>query len=387
MLAPRLPAAVLAALCLLFVACGDDAPSAAERESAAEAERARKEAEKDLEDARAELEAARKALEEAEKALDDAPTPEEEAKAKSELDAAKKQLDDAKKELEGQAQMGPYVAAIGVPTGDTYATYTAVSPRIDGTITQQFLKRGLESAGWLSPSSYDGSIFVPGGSTPKITKYTVDDQGRMVEGQTINFSGVGLENVDQGPIIGETMISPTKAYAIDDKNRRIVVWNPSTMELTGKVIDFAAAAKKPTEAQPEYALQLFHAPGFVKTRGNRTFMPIRWTNWTAETPDKIIWRSAGLLVFDNEKDEFVHLLQDERLIDRSHAQSTSLARKCFGARAGARAVGCGRRALLQLDHALRPRILRELGERRRHRPEGSGTHAIPALDRHHLSGR
>jgi hypothetical protein len=208
-----------------------------------------------------------------------------------------------------------YLAAIATLTTDSATTYTATVPAIDGTIVQHFLKRGLESDGYGSPSSFDGAVYVPQGADPSIKKFTVNVDGTLTEIDTISFAGEGIAHVGNGPRIGETMIDAEKAYLFDTATLRAVVWDPKRMVLTGDVIDLAEVVKEPVAGAPDYAPALFVEAGFVKQVGDLMFVPVRWQNWSAETPDKIIYPLGGLLVIDTAKDEVVHLLTDERLVD------------------------------------------------------------------------
>jgi hypothetical protein len=207
-----------------------------------------------------------------------------------------------------------YLAALATPTADSATTYTVTAPAIDGTIMQYFLKHGLEVDGWASPSSYDGSIFVPRGSAQSITKYGVAADGTLEEGDTISFAGEGVTSVDCGPLLGETLVSRDKAYLFDSSNRAII-WNPERMELSGGVIEFNDLLREVVADTPEYSPQIFIQPGFVKQVGNYMFVPVRWQNWSAETPNEIIYPLGGLLVLDTERDEVVRLLTDPRIID------------------------------------------------------------------------
>ncbi|MGC4087942.1 MAG: DUF4374 domain-containing protein [Polyangiaceae bacterium] len=208
-----------------------------------------------------------------------------------------------------------YLAAISTRTADAYVTYSAATPAIDGTIVQHFLKRSVETAGHLYPSSFDGQVFVPQGKAASITKFSANADGTLAEGDTVSFAGAGVTDVLVGPIIGQTMIDAQKAYFFDNANYRALIWNPSSMELTGDAIDFAELLKEPVLDAPGYSPQIFTMPGFVKQVDNLMFVPVRWQNWSAETPDKILYHSAGLLIIDTEKDQVVRLLRDERLID------------------------------------------------------------------------
>jgi hypothetical protein len=158
-------------------------------------------------------------------------------------------------------------------------------------------------------------VYVPRGDDPSITKYGVNADGTLEPSQTLGFAALGIKNVSAGPLVGETLISAEKAYLFDSANFRAIVWNPSTMELTGTTIELADIVREPVRDNPDYKPSIFVSPGFVKQVGNRMFVPVRWTNWEAEEPNRILFPLGGLLVIDTDKDEVVHLLQDPRIID------------------------------------------------------------------------
>ncbi len=207
-----------------------------------------------------------------------------------------------------------YLAALATPTADSATTYTVTTPAIDGTIMQYFLKHGLEVDGWASPSSYDGNVFIPHGADPSITKFTVGADGTLEEGDTVSFAGEGVTYVGTGPLVGETLVRRDKAYLFDSSFRAIV-WNPERMELGDREIDFSSTLKSIVADAPGYTPQIFVEPGFVKQVGKLMFVPVRWNDWSAETPDRIIYPLGGLLILDTERDEVVHLLTDPRIID------------------------------------------------------------------------
>jgi hypothetical protein len=220
---------------------------------------------------------------------------------------------DPAEEASGEAPK--YLAALATQNADAYTTYSVTTPAIDGTIVQHFLKRGLETNGYVYPTSYAGSVYVPHDVDPSITKYGVNPDGTLDEGPTISFAGSGVTTVSDGPIIGQTMVSAEKAYLFDSANFQAVIWNPEAMELTGETIDFADVVKAPVQDAPAYSPQIFIHAGFVKQVDNLMFVPVRWQNWSAEHPSDIIYPSGGLLVFDTNENEVVHLLQDPRIID------------------------------------------------------------------------
>jgi hypothetical protein len=209
------------------------------------------------------------------------------------------------------ASRGPYLGSstFSIP-GNAWSSYTAVVPDV-GDTTDATLRSGVETLGWIAPSSYRGTVFVPGGSTPTITKYTTDPQGRLVRGAAISFAGEGVTSVASGPEIGRDMITPDKAYMFDGPNSRVVIWNPTTMELTGKSIDLKPLVGAPIAGKADFTASIMGK--WARQRGDRMFVAVRWANFKAAPVEFV--KSAGLLILDTKNDTVVSLLQDERLAD------------------------------------------------------------------------
>jgi hypothetical protein len=205
-----------------------------------------------------------------------------------------------------------YVGSLSVMAVDSNpASYTAVLPEI-GAETDSYLRMGIESVGYVVPSTYDGHVFMPGGATPELTKYTVDERGRFNEVGRISLAASGVTRVDKAPVIGVDMVAPDKAYFYNRNSYEIMIWNPSSMELTGKVINLEAALTAGISEGWIPNVFLNYGDGFAVQRGNRLFIPVSWRNW--DVPD-VFLPTAGLIVIDTDNDTFVHLLRDERLAD------------------------------------------------------------------------
>jgi hypothetical protein len=207
---------------------------------------------------------------------------------------------------------GPYLVSLStMTTSDMPSSYSAVVPTLDDA-TDGRVRMGIETAGYVTPSSHGGAVYMPGGATPQITRYTVDASGKFAASGVVSFAALGVKSVRKGPVIGVDMISPDKAYYYNDTTYQIFVWNPRTMEVTGKTIDLAAVLRADIPAGWNPQVFLTYGDGFAKQRGNRLFIPVSWRNWNA--PD-VFYRSAGLLVIDTDNDKLVHLLRDDRLAD------------------------------------------------------------------------
>jgi hypothetical protein len=210
-------------------------------------------------------------------------------------------------------ERGRYMGTIGLSLpGDLQTSHTAVVPRL-GATTSADLQRGVETAGFVMASAYDGFVYIPGGSSPTITKYATDEAGRLTEVGEVSFAAYGVSNVSRGPFIGSDMVAPDKAYYFDVSTLQLIIWNPLSMEITGNVVDLAEVLTGSIE--PQWAVRAFlnYGEGFARQRGNRLFVPVRWQN--ADDVSGFVRPRAGLLVLDTETDSVVHLLQDDRIAD------------------------------------------------------------------------
>lgn len=74
-----------------------------------------------------------------------------------------------------------------------------------------------------------GKVFVADGETPKVTRYSIADDGTLVAEGEVNFSAYGVATTAFWNAI---WVSEQKAYMVNGQGA-VVVWNPSTMAITG----------------------------------------------------------------------------------------------------------------------------------------------------------
>jgi hypothetical protein len=192
--------------------------------------------------------------------------------------------------------------SIEIP-GSEWSSYTALVREVSDA-TNDSLRGGIETPGWLAPATYQGAIYIPNHEAATLTKYTTDDNGALIQGATLSFMRFGIT------WIAPVFIAPDKAYLFDDANRQVIVWNPTTMELADKTIDVSPLVSPPVADKPGFQPSML--ANYGRSRGERLFVPVRWTNWDAADPFLL---SAGLLVIDTTTDTPIRLLQDERLTD------------------------------------------------------------------------
>jgi hypothetical protein len=134
----------------------------------------------------------------------------------------------------------------------------------------------IEGAGWFA---------IGNGEAPIITRYTINDQGRLVEAASLSLLNYGVER------LGDTLyvVSPTKMYYPDREGQRLIIIDPRAMEITGEV-DLGETGRAGFLSLYSYA----HLE-----RGGDILFSVAWIDWN-ET-DSILGET-GLVVLDTETD-------------------------------------------------------------------------------------
>lgn len=203
--------------------------------------------------------------------------------------------------------------------GSIQTTYSAIVQGVDDA-TDAALRAGYETPARVFPTAHDGAIYIPAGSSPTITKYTVGEGGRLVEGATISFAATGITQVLDGPRMGSDMVAADKAYLLDPQALEFVIWDPSSMTLTGEAIDVSALLTEAFPDQSAYQPRIFLQRGTTRYRDGRMFVPVRWQNNDLDPP---YIAAAGMIVIDTETDQVVDLLVDDRLWDTIYTVMTA----------------------------------------------------------------
>jgi hypothetical protein len=145
-------------------------------------------------------------------------------------------------------------------------------------------------------AAYDLGWFAFGeGESPTISRYTLDAQGALKKDASISLQGHGVQG------LWDTIyfVSPTKAYYPDRDGTQLIVWNPTTMEITGQI--------ELSETAREGYLALYGYSAIE--RGDKLLISVGWFDWN-ET-DSVL-PATGLLVVDTVSDEVVRFDVDER---------------------------------------------------------------------------
>jgi hypothetical protein len=196
-------------------------------------------------------------------------------------------------------EAGPaYVVATRVWSDDGAAvtSYFNVVSSLDAETTVD-TDRGLEVAGAAKLYAVEGIgwFAVGGGEDPTITRYTLSEEGSLVEGDKLSLLDYGVQGLWDTLYV----VSETKMYYPDRAGGRLIVLNPKEMTVDG-VISLP-------ETQREGFLSLYGYTPVI--RDDKLLFTVGWFDW--EENDEILGET-GLVVLNTEDDSVERFDVDTR---------------------------------------------------------------------------
>jgi hypothetical protein len=193
---------------------------------------------------------------------------------------------------------GPlYLIAASFITGDQTETYLVTSPSFDETTTIDPTD-GPQLLGGIVPVVRNGSVYAPDSNGPVLVRYDVGTDGRLVRGAELSFAGVGMTSLSGWHVHA---VSDTKGYVFDPAGPRVIVWNPSTMALTGTEIDVSLVGRDGWTPNLNFE---FMGP---RRRGSELVVPVSWQDQDGNSRF-----ASGVAIIDTETDQLVSVDEDER---------------------------------------------------------------------------
>jgi hypothetical protein len=197
----------------------------------------------------------------------------------------------------GELGRGEYVISTTLfsPDGDATSLVTLVEdPAAPSSLDTS---RSLEVGGAAALFGGDGrGVFALGSSdSPTITRYEVSETGELIEGARMSLAGLGFSSgFKRANLV--PFLSASKAYWLDDITSQGVIWDPSTMTISGT---FSLEGAERDDAVFEL--------GEAVVRDGLVYVSGAYRN-EDETEGGI----AVALVIDGDTDEVVEVASDER---------------------------------------------------------------------------
>lgn len=175
------------------------------------------------------------------------------------------------------------------------ASYVPLVPSLD--VRRIGLGDAKELDGRASAAKVGKWLFLASSSEPVVTRYTVDEDGALTEAGRLNFSNYGVPEFFAIDAWGAVFVNAEKAYIFNGSDGGHVIWNPTTMRITGEI-------PAPGIVQKGYNLE-----SVAVIRGNRMYRIFTFLNY--ETWE-FLAEPQYLAVYDVEQDELVELVEEAR---------------------------------------------------------------------------
>lgn len=147
-------------------------------------------------------------------------------------------------------------------------------------------------------ATFEGAVFIGSPDEPRVTRYTVDDRGGLIEGASISFANYGVHtgSLDAWNV---NFIRSDKAYLFNFEEGNTLIWDPSEMEIVGEI-------PAPDELVPQEGWAISGSPGLV--RGNRLFRSLH-----TEDYDSYGYSQDSLLaIYDIDDDSLLEVVPQTR---------------------------------------------------------------------------
>lgn len=138
---------------------------------------------------------------------------------------------------DGGGETPLYAISTFVNTGGANQSYLVLT---DSVSREQHIdvKEGIElpGASSLAVGAPRGkALFVTGDAAATMTRYDLDASGKLVAGKTVSFQDQGSTGQLAAYSSQYMFVSETKAYYLDARTYKAVIWNPKDMTLTGSI--------------------------------------------------------------------------------------------------------------------------------------------------------
>lgn len=193
---------------------------------------------------------------------------------------------------------GPlYLVAASFLSGDQTETYLVTSPTFDET-TVIDPTNGPQLLGGIVPVVHGGSVYAPDSNGPVLVRFDVGPGNVLVRGAELSFAGVGMTSLNGWHV---HVVSDTKGYVFDPSGPRVILWDPSTMALTGTQIDLGAVSREGWTPNLNFE---YMGP---RQRGNELVVPVSWQDQDGNSRF-----ASGVAVIDTSTDQVLSVDEDER---------------------------------------------------------------------------
>lgn len=203
---------------------------------------------------------------------------------------------------EGAGNEGPdSVAQYAIPTElysadfESSTSYVPVAPSLD--VPRIALDDARELDGRATMAVAGDWMFLASSSAPIVERFRVSSDGSLEPDGRLSFANHGVPDFFAIDEWGAVIVNPHKAYVFNGSDGSHVVWNPTTMEITGEI------------PGPDIGREGYSFESIAIVRGSlmyRVFTLLNYDTW------EFLAAPQYLAVYDVETDELVSLVEETR---------------------------------------------------------------------------
>ncbi|MGC4089257.1 MAG: hypothetical protein QM756_15500 [Polyangiaceae bacterium] len=199
-----------------------------------------------------------------------------------------------------------------VAPGDANSEWFVVSTQVYGDVTTSYLpvvsSLDVEEISLVGAKELDGRgtiaqvgkwLFVATSSKPVVTRYTIGDDGSLVEDGRLNFSNYGVPEYFAINAWGAVFVNEEKAYIFNGNDGSHVIWNPTTMKITGEI------------AGPDIVKEGYDMESVAVVRGKRMYRLFTFLNYDTW---EFLPQPQYLAVYDVETDQLLSIEEEARCV-------------------------------------------------------------------------
>jgi hypothetical protein len=188
-----------------------------------------------------------------------------------------------------------------VPTevyGADFATSSSYVPLVPSLDTDEIsLEHARELDGRASIAAVGKYLFIAGSSRPVVERFELREDGSLKEAGSLNFSNYGVPEFFAIDDWGAVFVDAEKAYIFNGNDGSHVIWNPTTLEVTGEI------------PGPDIVMEGYNLESVAVIRGNRMYRLFTLLNYDTW---EFLAEPQYLAVYDLDKDELIDLSQESR---------------------------------------------------------------------------
>jgi len=177
----------------------------------------------------------------------------------------------------------------------TSTSYVSIVPSLD--VPRISLDGAREVDGRGTVAKLGDYFYIASSSAPVVERFELRADGSLKAAGKLNFSNYGVPEYFTIDAWGGVLVDAEKAYVFNGTDGSHVAWNPTTMEITGKIDG------------PGLVQEGYNFESIAIVRGNRMYRIFTFLNYDSW---EFLSTPQYLAVYDLDKDELLDVIEETR---------------------------------------------------------------------------